>query len=60
MVKEWIFIHVEIHTMQYCSATKNEIVPFAETWMDLDIVTLSEVRQRKISYDIAYMWNLNT
>ena len=29
-------------------------------WMDLEIVTLSEVRQRRhISYDIPYMWNLN-
>ena len=26
--------------------------------MDLDIITVSEVRQRQISYDIAYMWNL--
>ena len=27
--------------------------------MDLEIVILSEVvRQRQISYDIAYMWNL--
>ena len=26
--------------------------------MDLDIVTLTEVSQRQISYDIAYMRNL--
>ena len=26
--------------------------------MDLEIVILSEVRQRQISYDITYMWNL--
>ena len=26
--------------------------------MDLEIVTLSEVRQRQISYEITYMWNL--
>ena len=32
------------------------IMPFAATWMDLEIVILNEVRQRKtISYDIAYM-----
>ena len=40
--------------------TKNEIMPFAATWMDLEIVTLSEVRERQISYDIADMWNLKT
>ena len=26
--------------------------------MDLEIVILSEVRQRQVSYDITYMWNL--
>ena len=32
---------------------------FAATWMDLEIVILSEPdRERQISYDIAYMWNL--
>ena len=48
-----------IHTMEYYSAIKkNEIMPFAATWMDLEIVILSDVRQRQISYDIAYMWTL--
>ena len=32
---------------------------FAATWMDLEIIILSEVRERQISYDITYMWNLN-
>ena len=37
-----------IHTMEYYSAIKkNEIMPFAATWMDLEIIILSEVRQRK-------------
>ena len=32
--------------MEYYSAiTKNEVMPFAETWMDLEIIVLSEVRQ---------------
>ena len=34
-------------------------MPFAETWMDLEIIILSEVSQtEKDKYDIAYMWNL--
>ena len=32
-------------------------MPFAATWMDLQIIILSEIRQR-ISYDITYMWTL--
>ena len=33
--------------MEYYSAIKNEILPSATTWMDLEIVTLSEVSQTK-------------
>ena len=33
-------------------------MPFAATWMHLEIVTLSEVSHRQVSYAIAYMWNL--
>ena len=41
--------------MEYYSATeKNEIMPFAAIWMDLEIITLSEVSQRQMSYDITY------
>ena len=36
----------------------NDIMSFAATWMDLEIIILSEVRERQISYDITYMWNL--
>jgi len=36
---------------------KNEIMPFAATRMDLEIVLLNEVSQtEKDKYDIAYIW----
>ena len=39
---------VNIYTMEYYSAIKkNEIMPFAATWMDLEIIILSEVSQTK-------------
>ena len=38
------------YIMEYCSAIKkNEIMPFAATWMDLEIIILSEIRNRKIN-----------
>ena len=43
------------HIMGYYSALKRkEIMSFAMTQMDLEIVIISEVRQRKTN-DIAYM-----
>ena len=32
-------------------------MPFAVTWIDLEMIILKSVRQRKI-YDDIYMWNL--
>ena len=39
---------------------KKEILQFVTTWMDLEGIVLSEVRQRQkpILYDLIYMWNL--
>ena len=46
--------------MEYSLVKKNEIMPFAATWMDLKIIIPSEMsdRERQILYDISYMRNL--
>ena len=49
-----------INTVEYYSATKkDEIMSFAATWMDPEIITLSKLAKDK-HHDIVYMWNLKT
>ena len=46
LTEEWIKKICYIYTMEYYSATKkNKIMAFTVTWMDLEIVILSEVSQ---------------
>ena len=46
--EEWIKKQWYMYTMEYYSTIKkNEIMPFTGTWMDLEIVMLSEVSYRK-------------
>ena len=47
--------------MEYYSAIKrNKTPPFAATWLELEIIILSEASQteKDISYDTTNMWNL--
>ena len=38
---------VHTHTVEYYSAIKNKLMPFATTWMDVEIIILSVVNQMK-------------
>ena len=41
------------------SYKKDEIMPFAATWVDIEIITLSEISQKvKDNIYITYMWNV--
>ena len=55
--EEWIKKMWYIYTMEYYSAIKkDEIMPFARTWMDLEIIILSEVSQtEKDKYHIILL-----
>ena len=54
---KWIKKMWYIYTMEYYSAVKkNEILPFAAVWMDLEGIMPSEETQ--VLYNIICMWNL--
>ena len=48
LTDEWIKKVWYLHKMEYYSAIKkNEIMPFAATWLQLEIIILSEVSQKE-------------
>ena len=54
--EDWLKKIWYISTMEYYSAVKkNGIMPFAATWIDQEIIILSEVSQRKT----YIMWDYN-
>ena len=42
----------------YLAIEKNEIMPFVAMLMNLKIIIPNEDRQKQMSYDITYRWNL--
>ena len=57
LIDEWIKKVWYTYTLEYYSAVKRtEILASAATWVDLEIVIISEISQTKaISYDATYM-----
>ena len=60
MTEEWIKKIWYVYTKDYHSPIKkNEIMPSAATWMNLEIIILSEGSLKdKLPCDIIYVWNL--
>ena len=57
----YVHTHTHTHTMEYYpTIKKNEIIPFAATWMDLEIIILSEASQKEKdkAHMLSVMWNL--
>ena len=59
LTDEWIKMWY-IYSMEYYLAVKkNEIILFTVTWIDLEIIILRKVSQkRQTSYGVTCMWNL--
>ena len=45
----------------YLAITRDEILLFAITWMDIEIIILSEISQTENveNYMISHMWDIN-
>ena len=54
-IGEWIKKMWYMHTVEcYSAIKKNEIMPFASMWLDLEIIILNEVSQRKKYHMVSF------
>ena len=54
MIKDMVHVYNGLLAIK-----KNEIMPCTTTWVDLEIIILSEVNQtEKHKHNITYIWNL--
>ena len=54
-------MYIYIHTMEkYSAIKKNEILPFAMTWIELESMMLSKIglSEKAKEHDFIHMWNL--
>ena len=56
-VEEWIKKMWYIYNGYYSAIKKSKTIPFAATWMQLEVIILSDVNQteRKLPYGITHM-----
>ena len=45
----YIYTHIQWNVYIYSAVKENEIMSFAVTWTDLEIIVLTELRQRRIN-----------
>ena len=55
---EWITMWNLYTVGCYSDLKNNKIMPFAATWMDLEIITLSQTEKNKYHLIALNMWNL--
>ena len=55
--KEDVYINFHIYN-GILVIKKNEIIPTATTWPDLETVILNKLSERQTSRNITFMWNL--
>ena len=53
---EWIKKMWYIHIMEYYSAIKRTKMPFAATWLDLEIILLTEIRKIKTNIIWSHLY----
>ena len=52
-----VYIYIYIYIMEnYSAMKKDDITPFAVTWMGLEMITLSEVSQRKTTISQYHLY----
>ena len=63
LTDKWIqkmqYIYTKENYLKRMKLKESEIMPFAATWTQLEIIILSESeRERQMAYVVTYMWNL--
>ena len=56
---EWMRKMWYTYTVEILVIKKNEILPLVATWMDLEIIILSEISQKKTCHMISLIWGIS-